>query len=118
MYTGCKSIPEFSVANLLVLPLSHNDSGGERRKFSVIEQIQDKWEQAGILLGFKCAEFSAIQQQYHFDAKKCLICIIEKWIHTCNSTNGRYSPTWEGLAELLLDIDEVPMANELNKLLS
>ena len=98
-----------------MLPLSHNDSG-EQRRFSVIEQIQDKWESIGILLGFQRPELDTVQQQYNRDAIKCLTHITEKWIRKSSKVD-RYNATWDGLAKLLRDIDELPMANELDKLL-
>ena len=117
--TGQKSISanvEFSVDQLLRLKC--NDNGGEERHFSVIEKVQDRWWEIGIYLGFQVAELNNIEQQRDRDGKKCLMSITDKWIR--NSTqqcNDRYSPTWDGLINLLLDIQESRTAEQLKEIL-
>lgn len=120
-YAGQRSASttvEFKAANLLLLIWNDNDNGGEERRFSVIEQVQDRWREIGILLGFQDAELTVIERQKNFSGKECLLCITDKWIRSSTpQSNDRYSPTWDGLATLLHDIQESQTAQKLTKIL-
>lgn len=111
---------EFSIANLLVLPRIPNDNNGRenRPRISVIEQVQVRWKEIGVLLGFQLSDLTTIEEE-NAHTKARLMYVIDKWIrNSAQQSNDRYSPTWDGLISLLRDIEEPRLADQLVTLLA
>ena len=102
----------FNLANLRLLSW-HNNSG-ERITFSVIECVLHKWKDIGILLGFNYSALESIEKEKNQVAKECLFKIFDEWTKfSMQQTNDQYSPTWNGLVNLLQDIGDSQLADNL-----
>lgn len=101
-----------NLANLRLLSW-HNNSG-ERITFSVVERVLHKWKDIGILLGFNYSVLESIEKEKNQVAKECLFKIFDEWTKfSMQQTNDQYSPTWNGLVNLLQDIGDSQLADNL-----
>ena len=68
----------------------------------------------GRLLGMGAAELSAISLKNHENPEPCCTDVVTKWLE---DGSPHYPLTWEGVFELLDDIDEAILASELQNAL-
>lgn len=107
---------EFTVNNLQLL--SWNNHGGERKTYSVAENVKHKWQNIAILLGFQVPDITSLKSEHSNDAIRCLIEIFDQWIrNAAQQSSDRYCPTWDGLLTLLYDIEEASVAKYLTEIL-
>ena len=80
----------------------------------MIRSICPKWHEVGRLLGMGAAELSAISLKNREKPEPCCTDVVTKWLE---DDSPRYPLTWEGVFELLDDIDEAKLASELQNAL-
>lgn len=87
---------------------------GETQSFKLLELISSKWWDAGIRLGLTIDTLENYKQKTE-DNDKRLEYIFSQWIDS--NGHSEYPLTWDGLTELLRDIDKDSAAEELLKVL-
>lgn len=106
------SLACLTISNLTLI--KWEDEEGECHSFKLLELISSKWWDVGIRLGLTIDTLENHRQKNE-DNDKRLEYIFSQWI----DSNGHpeYPLTWEGLSELLRDIDKDSAARELVKVL-
>ena len=81
----------------------------------MLEQVSDQWRHAGLLLGLSQAALKNIKQKSDEDVER-FEHVLTYWIES----NGHleYPLTWDGVCELLRDIDRDTAAEKLKQALS
>ena len=120
LFVGAQSTEKFSslpppdLRNLTNIKW-RNDKG-ECRKCCLIVSICPKWHKLGILLGMRGPTLSAFSMKNRENPEQCCNDVIIKWLE---DGSPHYPLTWEGVFELLDDLDETEFISELqNALLS
>lgn len=91
------------------------DSLGKQRKLRIVQQICPKWRQSGNLLGISDPVLESILSQYHGDLEECCYAVMRKWL---DNGSPDYPLSWDGLLELLNDIECSQVAEDLQDALS
>ena len=118
LFVGAQSAEKFSsvpppdLCNLTLI--RWRDNQGDTKRCRVIRSIFPKWHEVGRILGMGAAELSAISLKNQKDPEPCCIDVVTKWLE---DDSPRYPLTWEGVFELLDDIDEAILASELQNAL-
>ena len=120
MYTGTRSTEKYSslpppnLHDLTIIRWKNENGVNERCR--VIRSICLKWHEVGIMLGIKHSDLTTISMRNLKDPKPCCIEVLTKWLE---DGSPHYPSTWEGVFELLDDLDETVLSSELqNALLS
>ena len=120
LFVGAQSTEKFSslpppdLRNLT--NIRWKNAKGENERCRVIDAISPKWHEVGIMLGMKHYDLTTISMRNQKDPKPCCIEVLTKWLE---DGSPHYRLTWEGLFELLDDLDETKISSELqNALLS
>ena len=87
------------------------DREGKHSSLKITELISAKWNKVGIMLGQQMSTLDNISQKSDDNIDRCLR-VFSHWIEAQGSP--RYSLTWEGLLELLRDIDHSSAAKKLS----
>ena len=86
------------------------DSQGKQRKLRIVQTICPKWRTVGNLLDISDPVLESILSQYRGDLEECCYAVLRQWLD--NGSPG-YPLTWEGLLELLEDVDCSQVSEEL-----
>lgn len=98
-----------------LIALKYSDKG-ERKKVGIISKASHKWKDIAGLICDDANKVSSLEQKYHNDPNECLKqALIENFI---NKRPNDYSQDWNGLIELLNDVDLEVLANEVLHALS
>ena len=105
----------------IALPLSLNtlnlikwrDREGHEQIFRLGEKVSSKWRDLGLRLSIKPAILDGWDIQYRKDASICWDMVMGKFIAR-GGTRG-YLPTWEGVYQLLKDIECGDIARDLKE---
>ena len=107
MYTSLYGLPRSHSAS--AQPTLQNlqlirwmNKNGELKKFQLQPLIRIKWIQIGDLVNIHYDLLASWSREYHGDPLKCIRAVLSRWL--CNPTED-YPATWDGLYELLADID-------------
>ena len=87
------------------------DDQGEMHKFRLMDKMKDKWEEIADLLHIPKDELSA---KYGQDTAKCCRAVLDKWM---KAPPPDYPATWDGLMELLDDVELGGVLPELKTVL-
>ncbi len=79
------------------------DKEGRDQKFCLRDKVSSKWWDLGILLTIEQALLDGWDSQYLKNASRCWDKVMDTWI-TSRGT-GDYPSTWEGVYQLLEDIN-------------
>lgn len=101
-----------TISNLTLIKWKGEE--GETQSFKLLELISSKWWDAGIRLGLTIDTLENYKQKTE-DNEKRLEYIFSQWIDS--NGHSEYPLTWDGLTELLRDIDKDSAAEELLKVL-
>ena len=96
--------------------LKYTDKG-KRKKIQIINKTSHKWKDiAAILICDDANKISVLEQKYQNDPKECLK---QVFIHSfINKKPQKYTHDWNGLIELLEDVDLETEAKEVEHALS
>ena len=103
-------VPSLSISNLTILRFT--DQNGQDRTVKVLERISLQWEEAGNLLGLTSERLKGIEVQRRGYHRMCCRDVLVHWLH---ENQGDYPTTWEGVLQLLEDMDLSSCANILKK---
>ena len=101
-------VPSLSISNLTSLRFT--DQNGQVRIVKVRENISPRWEEAGDLLGLTPERLKGIDLHRRGDNGMCCRDVFVDWLH---ENQGGYPTTWEGVLQLLEDMDLSSCANIL-----
>ena len=99
------------MSNLVLL--KGTDSNNKEQKIPIISELSHKWSDTSYRLGFTPALTQQIELNYHRVQDRCKE-VMRLWL---SSEEGayRYSTTWEGLIELLEDIELSSLASDIQE---
>ena len=83
---------------------------GYLTKLGVIMKVSPKWRRIGILFGMHQSELNNYASR-ELDNITCCTQVFDAWIK-CGGT-GTYPASWDGLYQILCDIDHRGTANEM-----
>ena len=96
------------------------DEKGVEQEFRIYSKIAHKWRQiATQLLGFGPGQISAIESD-HRQTCFCITAVMGRWFENANRLPNvrNYPKSWQGLINLLNDVELGEVAEELKKALS
>ena len=97
-----------------LLILKYMDKG-EKKKLRIIREAKHKWKNIANIICGDINVTTVLEQQYRGDAEECLKQIfIQNFI---NKKPQRYAQDWNGLIELLDDVDLETLAENVNQAL-
>lgn len=107
------------ILSVTVIPLSLGtltllkwvDEHGCKKSFKLPDKISMEWRKIGVVLGREMGQLDGFHIQYSHIASQCWCRVITDWLD--NSGTCDYPATWEGLFELLQDVDKYEVAVEL-----
>ena len=82
----------------------------------VIQWISNEWQTLGMHLLVPPATLTSFFQKSMFDTYECCVMVFQHWID-CGGTSD-YPPTWQGVCDVLCDIEHVAIAKKLKDKLS
>ena len=91
-----------SVSMKTLTLLKWNDTLGKQHKLRIVQEICPKWRTIGNILSISDPVLESILSQYRGDLEECCYAVLRRWLD-CGSPD--YSLTWDGVIELLDDID-------------
>ncbi len=99
------------MSNLVLLKWT--DSNNKTQRIRIITELSPKWTDISDLLGFSTARIQQIELNYNRVQDRCKE-VMRLWL---GSEEGayRYSTTWEGLIELLEDIELSILASDIRE---
>ena len=95
--------------------LRWTDDEGKTHRFRLLRKVSDDWWNAGLLLGLTTAELGDIKQEMD-DNERRFAFVFSKWIAD-NGHPPEYPLSWDGVCELLSDLDKEEVAEELRQAL-
>ncbi len=105
--------PEFCFKSFSMLKVK---TDGKIEKFRLLEEICNRWEDMGNLIGLGPGRLESIETTRMKDPKKCCSDVFGDWINQ-GKGEGEYEPTWEGLVALLRDVQLSSAADQLEEAL-
>ena len=76
---------------------------------------QIKWQDLGLRLGLKKDTLEAIEVIYHGDVLHCLTKCLSQWLRRADNVDSRGGATWDSLSTALQSMNEVAVADNLDK---
>ena len=86
------------------------DQNGGAHVLKIRDNISPKWIEAGDLLGLSSERLKGIDLQRRGDVGMCIRDVLVDWLH---ENKGSYPTTWEGVVQLLEDIELSAIAQQL-----
>ena len=105
------STPSLSISNLTCLRWTDK---GQVQIIKIREKISPRWEEAGDLLGLTVERLKGIDMHRRGDVGMCCRDVLVDWLH---ENQGDYPATWEGVVQVLEDMDLSAAALQLKKAL-
>lgn len=90
--------------------LKWKDENGVLRKFYLSREVSSDWRKFGLCLGITHNQMTAWEQERRGSSRDCWNLVMEHWLEHGNEL---YPTTWEGLQQLLEDIQLKHFAVEL-----
>ena len=94
--------------------LKWRDGDKIKQDFNLFNKISDQWLEAGLRVGVSFKELNNEYRLMYNDNKNRCRKVLAHWI---NNGSTEYPLSWEGLCQLLCDIDEASVAAELRQVL-
>ena len=88
------------------------DERGETQRIRIIEETSMKWRKMGSILNISPPKLSGFQEQYHHDNEICCQEVLCSWLDGKGSS--QYPVTWDGLYELLDDVEFGALVEKLS----
>ena len=102
-----------SMKNLTLI--KWKDLQGKQHKLRIVQSICPKWRTIGNLLDISDPVLESMLSQYRGDLEECCYAVMRQWLD--NGSPG-YPVTWEGILELLHDIDCSQVSEKLRDALN
>ena len=102
-----------SLADLTLL--RWEDKEGRTHRFRLLKLISNEWWDAGILLGLPAAELENIKQKTDDNVRRFTL-VFTQWIDN-DGHPPQHPLSWDGVCELLYDLDRDSAAEELKQAL-
>ena len=74
-----------------------------------------KWHDLGLRLGLKKNTLDEIEANHPGDVSRCLTECISKWLRRADNVDRRGGATWDSLSYALKSINEIAVADKLDK---
>ena len=87
------------------------DDQEQIQRFHLVETISNKWRDIGGLMELS---LDNISEKYRGDPKECCRAVLDRWLE---KPPPDYPTTWQGLLELLEDIELSGVVTKLRKIL-
>lgn len=110
-----ESLPESPPTLRSLTIIKWRDDQGQTQRYSVLSMISHKWRKIGTLCGLKHAQLESIWMKNLKDPEPCCIDILTKWMEDGSSY---YAVSWEGLFELLGDLELPQVITDLQNALA
>ena len=92
--------PSLTISSLTCLRWT--DRNGTVCVIKIRDKISPKWIEAGDLLGLSSERLKGIDLQHRGDVGMCIRDVLVDWLH---ENKGSYPTTWEGVVQLLEDME-------------
>lgn len=79
-----------------------------------MSSVMNSWRKIGILFGIPSSKLSGWATEHCENAETCCQCVFERWLENGSED---YELSWNGLLELLGDIDFSQLKSELDQAL-
>ena len=89
---------------------------GKQKKLEIIKNISAQWQTLGFRVGLTLEECDEIESQDNKIHSKCCVRVFSKWIERNGCRD--YPLSWQGLYDLLCDIDKDAVAEKLKRALA
>ncbi len=99
------------MSNLVLLKWT--DSNNKKQRIQIVSELSPKWSDISDVLGFSSALTQQIELNYHRVQDRCKE-VMRLWLSS-EEGSYRYSTTWEGLIELLEDIELSSLASDIRQ---
>ena len=93
--------------------LKRKDHCGAVQKFRLLKEISSNWKTFGHLTDI---EIESIKETYGGDDVRCCECVAEEWLKREDASD--YPATWDGMQELLSDLDLHQISEKLQEFLN
>ena len=92
------------------------DSSGEVRKFRLVNIVSSKWEAFGYRLGI-AHMLDGWREECLASAQRCWWKVMQYWLseYQCDTNTPDYPATWEGMYEMLDDVEFSEVAKQLKE---
>ena len=97
----------------LILLKWENERGQEQR-LRILEEVCIKWKDIGCVIGLSPSRLDAIEVYRFHNAKECCRDVFGVWLE---QEEGRYLVTWDGVRELLKDMELSATAQKIDEFL-
>ena len=91
------------------------DEKGETKRYSLLKTVSSEWQRLGDLLQLSTDQLKNIKQKSDDNVERCRE-VFASWID-CEGCPPCYPLTWEGLFELLIDVDRHTAMQQLKQAL-
>lgn len=105
-------MPALKLKSLVMLRWRDNE--GHTKRFGLRDRVSAKWQKFGLLLGLTVNELELIEMKNLGDASQSWMQVMQTWFDRGSSD---YPATWQGLTELLEDLDYHQVSQDLLKAL-
>ena len=85
-----------------------------KERFELVTRVSSRWDSFGIHLGFPQDQLESWEKEYSRDTAKCWNKVMGQWLN--NGGTKDYPATWEGLYELLEDVNYKQVAEDLKEI--
>ena len=95
------------------------DENGVIKELRIYSKIAHKWRQIGTQLGFELGEIESIRKNNPFDSDRVTV-VLGRWFDNAKNlpNASRHPKSWQGLINLLEDVELGEVAKELKRALS
>ena len=97
-----------------VIVIKWKDDQGKTQRYRLIDKIRQKWQDIGKLVRIPLDELNSLSDKHKKDAAECCRAVLDTWME---APPPGYPVTWEGLIELLEDVDLGEVVTELKTVL-
>lgn len=89
------------------------DEEGRTQRFRLLKEICSKWKLIGDLIGCSNGDLEAIKEEHRGSPYDCCREVFCKWLQ---QEEGNYCRTWNGLCDLLEDIELCTLAETVRNI--
>ena len=102
-------VSDFSILNLTLLKWTDDEDQIQRLRLR--DELCSKWRDAGILLGVSSGRLNGIFTYRLGDLQLCCSDVLLEWLQKAEMSS--YSASWDGLLDLLEDLELIDVATKL-----
>ena len=81
----------------------------------IIDRVCHKWKTIATLISKKNNTIAVLSQRHHNDPSQCVRQVFQDCFISNKPAFGRYSQDWDGIIELLKDIEEEALSEEVRE---